>query len=122
MPASSKFTLDPRRWYSALFLLPNGEQHSSPVWITAIRAMSKGMGMMELDFWQANYPQGVQDKSYSLRVIRRESGYLLAERKEDQGKNLLLLREVTARWIASEYQEQVLGDVQDWLDRKIRHL
>lgn len=115
------FTLNRHRWYAMQVVLRNGTQHVSPVWIFEVRALKSGKGIMQLHFWHANYPEGVQDKVYDLRVIRREPGYLLAERQDDGSKALVLLSEVTSEWIGTHFRQAPDGDLQAWLDRQCAH-
>ena len=44
-----------------------------------------------LDFFHANYPEGVQDKSYRLRTIHRGEHSMLVESIEHQPKRYLYL-------------------------------
>ena len=115
------FTLTPRRWYAMLCILPDGTQHASPVWIFAAHARKTGAGLLEMDFWHANYPEGVQRKTYLLRVLRRAAAYLIAERHDEPEKSPVILAEVSREWLRAHFQHEATGDLQAWLDRSCPH-
>ena len=115
------FTLTPRRWYAMLCVFADGEQHASPIWVSDLRAGKTGRGILELDFWHANYTEGVQDKTYALHVLRREPGYLLTEQRETGVRRIVLLSEVTASWLRTHFRQEAVGDLQELLDRECPH-
>lgn len=111
-------TLCRHRWYAMLRLNPAGAQDFCPIWVHEAKALKTGKGMLELSFWDAHYPEGVQDKVYRLHVMRREAGFLLAERQDDKPKELVLFSEMTFEWVQYHLHETPTGDLQEWMDRK----
>ncbi len=112
------FSICPLRWYAMHIFLLSGEEHLSPIWIFACTPQTPRRKLLTLHFWHANYPAGVQSKSYELRVIRREAGYLLAERRGEPQKTLVLLSEITGDWLRAQFGECPDGDLQKWLERR----
>jgi hypothetical protein len=116
-----RFTLEPRRWYAMLWVVRGGGQLASPIWVMEVRGLETGKGVLEVKFWHANYPEGVQDKTYVLRVVAREQGYLLGRRLQWGSKrangDAILLAEVTPEWVETHFRRRAEGDMQAWLDK-----
>jgi len=93
------FTLEPRRWYAMELTFPTGERHVSPVLIFGAVPRKTGTGVLEIEFWHASYSEGVQHKTCTLRVLRRTSGYLLAEEGHTTAARALLFRELDSAWV-----------------------
>jgi hypothetical protein len=124
------FTLQRHRWYAMQVIFPSSGQHFSPIWIYEVIPQQTGKNRLKLSFWHANYPEGVQHKVYELHVLRRTSehtvnplheGYLLAERKAEGDKQLILLTAITTEWIETHFRKIPEGDLQTWLDRQYPH-
>lgn len=121
-----KFTLELRRWYAMDYLFASGEWHHSPIWIEGIEPGKTGKGWLMIKFWHANYPGGVQGKEYEMRVLRREEGYLLAER-EPKGEGCpLILTAITRDWFCARFPgfdgaPSDAAELQAWLSRKLKH-
>jgi hypothetical protein len=79
-----RLTLQRHQWYAMLRLNPFGAQDYCPIWIYVVKPLQTGKGRLKLSFWDATYPEGVQDKVYRLRVMRREPGFVLPVREEDE--------------------------------------
>lgn len=78
------FILYPRVWYAMTVHFPTQPiAHHSPIYVQQVRALKSGQGLLDLTFFHANYPEGVQDKRYRLRVLHRSSGHLVAARIEE---------------------------------------
>ena len=58
---------------------------------------------MVLDFFHANYPQGVQSKSYHLQVLERQTSFLLARRQGQSPTRLLLIYDPTWAWLETHF-------------------
>lgn len=117
-----RLTLQPRTWYALDYLTAAGSRHASPIWVTEVVPAKTGNGELLLHFHHANYPEGVQDKAYRLRVLRRTPAFIVAERVDAPAPcPLVLLTEVTAAWIQlhwPQYRVQA-GDLQAWCDEAI---
>jgi len=96
-----RFTLQPRQWYAMECIFPDAHRHVSPIWLKDLQPQGGGDGRIDLVFFHANYPAGVQDKVYSLRVVRRFTGYLLTERlaPDDAERPLILIERITVEWL-----------------------
>lgn len=89
--------------------LPNW--HRSPVWVRAVVPKQRGAGVLQLDFYHANYPESVRDKVYDLRVVHRAEGYLLALRvSEDTGavQGTVILQSITTDWMTEHFPSLVI--------------
>jgi hypothetical protein len=124
------FTLQRHRWYAMQVILPSGGQEFSPIWIYDVLPQQTGKKLLQLSFWHANYPEGVRNKVYDLHVLRRTSwhalnakyaGYLMAERKLEEKKQVILLTAVTAEWVETHFRMTPEGDLQEWLDLQCPH-
>jgi hypothetical protein len=102
-------------------LYPSGGMNYSPIWIEEVKPMQSGKGLLEVAFWDGNYPEGVQNEVYLLRVMRRAAGSLLTERQDYKPKELVLISEMTGEWVRHHFRETPEGDLQAWLDRWCGH-
>lgn len=124
-----RFTLSPRRWYAMDYThsKPDGLlEHFSPIWVRETIAHKTGKGLLSIDFWHVNYPEGVQGKVYEVYVLRRSWHYLVAE-LADYGADrpLLIVRDVSWGWLDQHFPDyardrQPGEDIQAFLDRKYR--
>lgn len=102
-----RFTLQPRQWYAMECLFPDAHRHYSPIWIKAVMPQSGLDGRIDLEFYHANYPEGVRDKLYALRTLRRTSAYFLAEAfgPPEPDRRLILLEAITPTWLRAHFPE-----------------
>ncbi|MEI6107914.1 MAG: hypothetical protein WCR49_12995 [Opitutae bacterium] len=121
------FTLLPRRWYALDYFYPySGERHASPIWVSEIIPHHSGSGKLSIKFWHANCAEDMHDQDYTLRVLRRTGGYLLAERVCGTEPPAVVLTEITPEWLKQSFPQ--LGtprdgaEIQTWCDEHIRHV
>lgn len=96
----SRFTLRVGRWYAAEFM---GDEFAggtdlgsqSSIRIDAIEPMKQGDGRLNLTFYHANYPDGVRDKQYLLRVMERGRRFLLARSLQHDPTRMMLIYEIS---------------------------
>jgi hypothetical protein len=124
----SSFTLVEGRWYAAEFIgdayIDKGEGRSyisySPIRVNSVSPLKTGRGELVLAFFHANYPEGVQGKSYHLRVVERQKNFLLAQRLNQSPAQWLLIYEVTWKWLNKHFEVKLdrLGvDIQQYMTR-----
>ena len=103
----SRFTLHHRQWYAMELIWPNAARDYSPIWLAALHPLGAGDGRLEIEFYHANYPEGVRDKRYALRVLRRANGYLLAERTDESPaeRRLVLIEPITTAWLRHHFPD-----------------
>ena len=101
----TRFTLRPGGWYGMVLTYPPGGQRVSPIFCHAAVPRQSGAGLIDLRFFHAEYPEGVQDKDYVLRVLRREHGYLLALNAISDGERCVLLTDLSPEWFEYHYPE-----------------
>jgi hypothetical protein len=102
----------------------SGERHASPIWISDIIPLHSGSGKLAIKFWHANSAEEEHDKDYTLRVIRRTEGYLVAERVCGTEPPLVILTTITTEWIKQNFpghEPRSDLEVQKWCDENIRH-
>ena len=80
--------------------------HYSPIYVYEFRALKTGQGAFKLDFFHANYSAGVQEKTYELKTVLRNTFILIAERidsKTEAGSPLTFLSELSSDWLQSHF-------------------
>lgn len=117
------FTLQPRTWYAMEYTFSDGYRHYSPIFCYDVRARKTGQGRLDLFFWHGAYADGVNDKGYTLRVLHRDRGYLVALRKHGEGSAALLLTDLKEEWMKLHFRFEVEGkpselSLPDWLNRR----
>lgn len=76
----------------------------SPVKIMSIHPKGSGTRLFDLEFFHANYPEGVQTKLYTLRTLQRTPAYLFAERMEASPPCMgVLLHDLTTEWLLMHF-------------------
>jgi hypothetical protein len=118
----NSITLQSGCWYAMECIFSDGGRHYSPVWIRSVIPESKGNRRLDIWFYHANYPEGVRDKVYHLRVLRRTAGYLLAEENDQPTDDvrLILLQQIAAEWLRRHFPDlgiDASGDLGAQLDR-----
>ena len=115
-----RFTLEPGRWYAMELIGPEfGEEirSCSPIRVSRIDALGGGSREFQLDFFHANYPAGVQDKSYRIKTISRDQNYLLG--RVAGTDRLVLIFDLHYRWINSHFNANLSSDedIETWCGR-----
>jgi hypothetical protein len=107
----SPFVLQPRTWYAMEYVFPSAQRHYSPIWAREITLLKTGSGMLRLQFFHANYPEGVQDKVYDLQIAHRFDTHLVALHRED-GISLatVILEPITKLWFTQHLPNTRLAD------------
>lgn len=90
------FTLVAGHWV-AMTRDADGANDCSPVKILNVES---GDGKLSVYFYEAFYPEGVREKEYVLRHIRRDLLHL--EGKDAEGK-FVIFTELTREWLASHF-------------------
>lgn len=119
-----RFTLVVRHWYAAEFI---GEEFGSdirsisPIRIHGITPKKNNNRLMELDFYHANYPEGVRDKKYRLETLERNQEFYLARSIDHIPIRILLIFPITAEWLRVHFDMEFSNqeDIDDWLDRHL---
>lgn len=89
----------------------------SPIKVFGLEPLKSGSGIFKLQFYHANYPEGVRDKEYTLRTIERGSNYLLAKSIDHMPARIIYIHEITDAWMSRFFgQVRLEGDIQLWLD------
>ena len=75
----------------------------SPIRVDQVSTLAKGSRTFELSFFHANYPQGVQIKTYKLQTIDRGENGLLAKSTEHSPLRFLYITEITVDWLRHNF-------------------
>ena len=99
--------------------------HYSPIYVYDLRALKTGKSIFQLDFFHANYSAGVQEKTYELKTVLRNTYLLIAERidsKIEANSPLTFLSELSSDWLKSHFDFFDAGsfseDSQDVLNKR----
>jgi hypothetical protein len=122
--ATKGFTLIPGRWYACELSGDEFEDDMcsySPIKIRRIEPLKHGNRTLRLDFYHANYPEGVREKSYTLQTIERGERFLLARSVEHNPVRILQIYEINHEWIIRHFPKLVPDrkNIQTWLDRNL---
>ena len=95
-----RFTLERDNWYAMEIISPEfgvDVRAYSPVQVCGVTPYGGGKRCFELEFFHANYPAGVQRKTYVVETIVREKNYLLGRIIDSE--RIILLFELTEDWV-----------------------
>jgi hypothetical protein len=117
-----RFTLETDRWYACEIIgdeFTDDKCSYSTIRVDRIKPLKQGNGTFRLDFYHANYPEGVRNKSYLLRTLYRGDTLLIAQSLEHTPIRLLQIYDIDESWIRRHFPEAKLDDqnVQDWLTK-----
>ena len=116
-----RFTLQPGKWYACEFVGDEFDEDKcsySPIKIYEITPLNKGDRTYKLNFYHANYLEGVQEKEYSLRTIERGRTFLLAKAFEYSPSRYLQIYDIDTDWVRRHFPEKSPEeDIQEWLER-----
>lgn len=118
-----RFTLEPRQWYACEIIgdeFDDDKCSYSPIKVISVMPAQKGNRTFSLDFYHANYPEGVRDKTYTLQTIERGSSFLLAKAIDYEPVRLLQIYEISPEWVTSHFPSFRPDDeIQRWLERNM---
>ena len=80
------------------------------------------MGKFQLEFYHANYPEGVRDKNYELVMLERGNRFIIAISREHNPSRTLEIYNIDWSWMNrhfSHFQEDQDEDIQTWLSRNV---
>lgn len=72
-----------------------------------------------MDFYHANYPEGVREKSYELETIERNKEFILAASCHHKPVRYLLISSITKEWLVKNFDVRFAEgeSVEAWLER-----
>lgn len=112
LPQPSRFTLQPGQWYALLLLGDEFDATSmckvspSPIRVEELTPLKTDHGLFRLNFFHANYPEGVQQKQYMLRTFYRGRRSILAISEEHDPPRLLYITDITFDWLRHNFPHQ----------------
>ena len=81
-------------------LWTQGQWLPSPIRIDHVKPLKKGTSEVEVGFFHACYPEGVQDKAYRLQVLHRSEHDLIVVRVDADDRQTLRIAPLTRNWLA----------------------
>jgi len=117
-----RFTLESRKWYSAEIIgeeFSNSIRSYTPIKVHAVKQESKGDRVFHLEFYHANYPDGVKDKTYKLQTIERNSEFILALSLGQSPKRFLLIYPMSKEWLVDKFGVNIEPgqSAEEWLEQ-----
>jgi hypothetical protein len=103
--ANTRFTLQPWRWYAMQMHYLSDQPLDlflSPIKVFSIRPEKGGHRRLRIEFFHADYPEGVQSKRYDIRTLDRGANHLVAM----MPGRLLLFGNLTLAWLRRWYPQQ----------------
>lgn len=104
-----RFSLRPEKFYAMELLSPEfGEQVRtySPIKVHSIAPAGGGSRRFELSFYHAAYPEGVQDKIYTIQTIERSANFLLGRVLGTD--RVILIMGLTNAWLQKHFDGQAV--------------
>lgn len=119
----SRFTLQLGGWYAAELIgdeFPeSGDLCSySPIRVDRIEPLKSGHRRFRLSFFHANYPSGVQNKTYLLTTLHRGRKHILAKSDHEPAR-MLLIYPISTEWLRRHFNAQLNSrdEMLRWLNR-----
>ena len=119
----SRFQINEGLWYACEFIRDEFSEDCcsySPIRVAEIKPLKSGSRRFSLNFYHANYPEGVRDKCYTLQTIERGESFILARSIEHDPVRLLQIYEIDGAWMRRHFPDfysDPSDDVQQWLSR-----
>jgi hypothetical protein len=117
----SRFTLKERKWYAADFIADDvpgsmeGGYGYSPIFIVKLRKKKTGSSIFGLEFFHANYPQGVNSKAYELQTIHRGKSYILTKTTTHDPVRFMCVHNISEKWARKHFTFDKRKNVDEWL-------
>ncbi len=119
MSSAHLLQLIPHSWYAMEVFGASGapsNPHVSPIFLKAVKPRKTGRGLVKLEFFHANYPEGVQNKECVLRVLHRTVSTFTATKVDDENL-LVLIFSLEKEWLKLHFPKlNCVGDVDSTLD------
>lgn len=126
-----RIELLPGKWYGWQMMPGYGDApYFSPIRVDRVTPLKTGAGRLQLQIWNVFYAEGVQGFDLTMRVLKRERDYLMAELEYPQTPGLgraCVINEMTLGWLetctpqviayANEHDMNTRKDVQALLAR-----
>jgi hypothetical protein len=80
MPGKS-FEVEENRWFAWQMLPGYAEKvpYFSPIFVYKVKPLKTGKGVLNVDFYNAFYAEGVRNFSLNLKVLKRSEEFLVGE-------------------------------------------
>jgi hypothetical protein len=122
MDTGRQFTLQADTWYACEFIGDEFDKDAcscSPIKVHEFAPAKTGKRIYSLHFYQANYPEGVREQQYTLRITNRGQSILLAKSLLGKTQQFLLIHAITPEWVSERFNILLSHtiDMQDWLEK-----
>lgn len=106
----SRFTLEPGKWYAMELISPefgSDVRRYSPIRVDKVALVGNGARRFDLSFFHAAYPEGVQDKVYSIQTIQRSDHFLIGQVVDTQ--RLVFFLALSDTWLNQHFDDHSLN-------------
>lgn len=123
-----RIELTPGAWYVwQMYPGYTSEPYVSPILIRRVTPLKTGAGLLEVEFYNAFYAEGVREFTQRLRVLARGENYLIARIEQPGGdQRTCVILELTPWWVkallpdlASRLPGRASGDLQEEVQRAL---
>lgn len=96
------FELLKNHWYAWQMLPGYGgsETYFSPIFIESVKPLRTGKGILQIEFFNAFYAEGVRDFKVDLKVVVRAKQYLIGEILHSPEKRTAVILEISFEWLS----------------------
>ncbi|MFC0444222.1 hypothetical protein ACFOD1_02800 [Pseudidiomarina halophila] len=117
-----RLSLENGEWYAMEIIgdeFGREVRHYSPIKIISVKPLKSGKSFFTMQFYHANYPEGVRNKAYTLKTIQRCENFLLAKKNGSSTMRYLLIFELSVEWFEKHFPGKLKkGErIVDWLER-----
>lgn len=97
---TEKFTLQPRRWYGWIEMpMRSSGWAGSPIYVTAIKPLKTGAGLLQLEFIQPMRPICGERRVIVLRTLQHSGRHLAASCEDGDVARTALVSEIDDAWL-----------------------
>lgn len=98
--ARMRMMLERDSWYG-MTLYPgySSPPYHSPIRIKEVRPLATGRRLLEIDFFNAAYAEGVKDFTYKLSILKRAKDHILASRADDDDDRSISIVDIQPDWM-----------------------
>jgi hypothetical protein len=105
----TRFSLERGKWYAMELFDPQfGAEirRCSPVRVDRLELKGSGSRRFDLSFFHAAYPEGVQNKVYTIQTIQRSGHFLFGQSVGTD--RLVLFFDLSDEWLGQHFDDQAL--------------
>ena len=107
-PEELQFPLTQKRWYACELsgdFFKNWDDHCSysPIRIDDFEVSDSTEGVYQLKFYHANYPEGVREKIYEIRILHWGASYVIGKSLDHTPTRILRIYDIDRDWVSPSF-------------------